>query len=407
MAKPSPSPDQQAAINEEVTRKQAQQQAFTETAAAQDTDIDRLTEIDTAFKDLFDYYNDDIIGQYDAERKAINGEFVPSPITETDIQNVAANPPSGRLVPTSPVTDIIRVDEFDAAGYTGLDEDNEQQHISDQADIEDILQNGVSGTSPTVTATSQTASPLDASSTTLDMTDATGPMSFSIGDVFVVQDGGTDAAVVEVTGVTDNMGGDPPYDFTLDIIVRVPPSGTIAAGADVEDSFTGFTDGERITKTASDPNLQPLMDGLISSLEGLINDRLSRLSEQLTALGANDDPDATTEISTATTEATDSQTFLNNYLLSTDISDTGLSSLSTERGTRTTFLTTRLSEILAAYTGQTEDYYEQRYQTANNRGNTQRGTLREQANAQSVKDTSLAQAAALQGGIDALNGILP
>lgn len=407
MAKPTPTDDQQTAISAEVTRKTTQQQAFTTTAAGQDDEIARLGEVDQAFEDLFDYYNDDIIGKYDDERRAINGEFVISPITNTDIEAVASNPPTGRLIPTPPATDIVRIDEFDAAGYTGLDGDNEQQHISDQAETEDILENGVSGTTPTLTATSLTNSALTSASVTLDMIDATGPMSFSIGDVFIVHDGGTDAAVVEVTGVTDNAGGDPPYDFSLDIIIRVPPTGTLAAGSDTEAPFDGFTDGERDTKTASDSDLQPLMDSLIATLEGLLNDRLDRIAEQLAALAANDDPDGTSEISTATTEANDTDTFITNYLVTTDISDTGLASLASERGTRTTFLTTRLSEISDAYTMQTEDYYEQRYQVANNRGNTQRGTLREQQNSQDVKDDALALAAALQDSIDALNGILP
>lgn len=406
MAKPTPTASQIAAIEAEVQDKQTQQTALNDSATLQDPIIAQKQEIDDAFKALFDYYNDDIIGAYDDERKAINGTFVPSPVVEADILAVGSNPPSGRLVPTPPATDIVRIDEFDAAGYTGSTDDNELQHISDQANIEDILQNGVSGTNPTLTSTSVTNSSLDASSTTLDMIDNTGPMSFSVGDVFVVTSG-TDAAVVEVTGVTDNMGGDPPYDFTLDITVLVAPAGTISAGADTLDSFTGFTNAERTSKTASDPDLQPLMDNLINRLETTLNDRLTRISEQLTALAANDDPDGTSEISTAITEANDSDTFINNYLLTTDISDSGLSSLATERSDRQTFLGTRVSQILANYTGQTEDYYEQRYQSANNRGNTQRGTLRELKNAEAVKSDMQNLANGLQSSIDALNGILP
>ena len=94
-------------------------------------------------------------------------------------------------------------------------------------------------------------------------------------------------------------------------------------------------------------------------------------------------------------------------MVTTDISNTGISSLSSERATRSGQLTTRLSQILAAYTGQTENYYEQRYQTANNRGNTQRGTLRAVENAKAVKTTLQNMAAGLQGANAALNSIIP
>jgi len=407
MAKPIPTAPQIAAMEADILNKTTQQTAFTDTAALQDTVIANKLLIDTAFKDLFNYYNDDIITHYDSERKAINGSFITSPIVEADITGVGGNPPSGRLVPTAPATDIVRIDEFDTAAYTDLDTDNELQNILDQAVPEDQLANGVSGTTPTVTATSLTNSALTASSITLDMIDAVGPMSFSIGDVFVVHDGGTDAAVVEVTGVTDNIGGDPPFDFTLDIIVKIAPTGTIAASSNVIDSFTGFTDSERDTKTATDTDLQPIMDELIVLLEAELNARIANIAAQLAALALNDDPDGVAQITTATTNANTADTFIDAYLISTDISDTGLASLATERGTRTTELNGRIVEILANYTGQTEDYYELRFSTANDRGNTQRGTLREQSNAASVKSDMLALAASLQGSIDALNAIIP
>lgn len=405
MAKPTPTASQIAAIETVVAEKTTQQAAFVTTAALQDDIIARNQEVDDAFSALFDYYNDDIIGQYDAERRAINGEFVPSPIAESDILSVSSNPPAGRLVPTPPATDIVRVDEFDAAGYTGTDEDNELQHISDQEATEDLLQNGITGTFPTVTGTSQTTTAVTSASTTINFTDAVGPMSFSIGDEFLLKDA-TAAALIRVTGVTDNMGGDPPYDFTVDIEFIVEPLGTIASGATPQ-MFSGFTNAERTSKTATDSQEQPIMDQLITRLEGFLNDRLDRIAEQLTALGANDDPDGVAQISTATTEANNTDTFIDNYLLTTDISDTGLASLTTERGTRSTFLSTRISEILANYTGQTENYYDSRYNTANDRGNTQRGTLRELKNAENVKTEMLSQAAALQDSIDSLNGILP
>lgn len=404
MPAPTLSPAQIASLEAAAAQAEENAALFTAQAAGKDDTIADFGVQDSAFKEFFDYYNDDIIVPYEDERKALTGTFVANPITETDILNCANL--TGRLVPSLPDTDVVRVAEFDGGGTTTTDL-NEQEHISEQAVAEDQLQNGVSGTSPTVTATSLTNSSLTSSSTTLDMTDSVGPMSFSVGDVFVVHDGGTDAAIVQVDGVTDNMGGDPPYDFTLDITLIVPPSGTISSGADVLDSFSGFTDSERDTKTATDTELQPIMDALITVLETAINNRLSRLTEQETAIAANEDPDGTAQLTTAQSNIDTSQSFLTSYLTTTDISDVGLTSLASERATRGAQITARESEIVANFTGQTENYFDQRYTHANNRANTSRGTLRLQKNAEATKTKALALAQSAQDQADAYNSVLP
>lgn len=404
MAKPVATPDQVAAIESTVQDQQTQQAAFTETAGLQDAVIAKATKVDDAFKDLFNWYNDSIIGKYDAEKKAINGIFVTSPVVEADILAVGANPPSGRLVPAPPSTTIVRIPEFDG-GNTSVAANYEQKHILDQAAVEDVLQNGYPPSSGFTDGTAITASALTGASTTLDVEDPTNPLTIAINDILVIE-GVSEVAVVKVTSVLDNMGGDPPYEFTYGIQVLVAPTGTIAIGADLK-NFTGFTNAERTTKTASDAAYQGLLDYLVTSLEAEINKRLLRLAEQIAALGANQDPDGVANIGTATTNASNNQTFLNNYLLTTDVSNTGLTSLSGDRASRSAFLTTRLGQITAAYTGQTENYYDQRYTTADNRGNTQRGTLRAKSNAASVKSDMLALASSLSGSISALNGILP
>lgn len=404
MAKPTPSPDQLAALNAEIAGNNAQTAALLDSVPLQDPIIEQKQKVDDAFKALFAYYNTDIIGQYDIERKAINGTYVANPIVEADILGVGSNPPTGRLVPTPPTTDIVRVAEFDAGGYTSTMPNYEQLHIADQADVEDVLVNGYgAGTYP---MTLETFTALTPTSTALSLEDASVAISgITGGTVFVVLGVG-DLAVVKVISTSVPVGTPPPYKLDLVIELIVPPTGTIAAGANL-DAFTGFTNPERTSKTASDPDFQPLMDYLIAELEDRINDRISRLNEQLPALAANQDTDGAANIATATTNVNTSKTFLTNYLVTTDISNTGLASLSTERATRSGQLTTRLAQILAAYTGQTEDYYEQRYQTANNRGNTQRGTLRAVENAKAVKTVLQNMAAGLAGANAALNSIIP
>lgn len=404
MSKPIPTIPQQQAIEAEVLNLTVQRDAMILAASLQVPVIASKLLIDGAFKDLFDWYNDDIIGKYDAERKAINGSFVISPIVEADIIAVSNNPPSGRLVPYPPITDIVRISEFDSGAYTGLTALNELQHISDQAYVEDVLQNGVPGGAPVLPPTVVTTTALTPSSTSVTITDTTS-YTVSIGDVLVIADSG-DAAVVQITSVTP-VGSPPPFEFNLNIDMIIPPVGTLAIGASVSGGFTGFTNGERSTKTASDPDLQGVMDGLIAQLETHLNSRKARLAEQLAALAINDDPDALANIATAQSNATAADAFIIAYLVTTDISDVGLASLSSERASRTAYLSTRVSQILAAYTGQTEDYYEQRYQIANARGNTSRGTLRAYKNAIEVQNFCTVAAASLQDNITVLQGILP
>lgn len=402
MAKPTPTPSQTAAINAEVQNSTVQQTALAETATLQDPIIAQKQEVDDAFKALFDYYNAAIIGPYDTERRAINGTFVPSPIVEADIVGVGSNPPSGRLVPTPPASDIVRIGEFDAGGYSGTDANNELQHITDQAGIEDVLENGYgAGTSTTAT----TVTSITPTSTTLDVTNTVAE-TIQVGDVYFVEDGGSESAVIQIDGITDTTVVGPPFTSTLDITVISPPTTSVSSGATF-DTFGGFTNGERTSKTASNSSLQGLMNSLIADLETELNNRKARIAEMNPAISGNEDPDGTAQFTTATTNNNTADAFIDNYLLTTDISDTGLASLATERGTRTSELNSRLAEILANYTGQTEDYYESRYQTANNRGNTVRGTLRALNNAASVKSDMLGLSAGLQGAIDALNGILP
>lgn len=404
MSKPIPTAQEIEAIQSTVSSQTTMQNALIESAALQQPEIDKALLVDDAFRKLFDWYNDKIIGKYDIEKKAINGIYVTSPVVENDIINVASNPPTGRLVPVPPIQDIVRIPEFDG-GNTSTSTLNEQQHILDQTNIEDVLVNGYGAGSFPGTLTTNTA--LTPSSTTLSLIDsATAITSVVANTIFVVSNGGNLAVVKCLTITPNNPGVPPPYVSDLTIELIVAPSGTIASGQTL-DSFTGFTNLERTAKITSDPDFQPLMDYLIQQLELYIGNRQTRLTEQLSSLNTNEDPDGIAEISTAIMNIGTSNTFLTNYLLTTDISDTGLTSLSTERTTRSGQLITRLTQINAAYTGQTENYYDMRYSQANNRGNTSRGTLRAKSNAESVKNNNLNMASGLSDSISSLNSILP
>lgn len=404
MAAPTLTPEQIASLEAEQLKQESAVLTFEATVPLKEARAADLAIQDSAFKSFFDYYNDEIIGIYDSERQELDGLFIIDPIVEDDILKPAELEPH-RTTPALPNTDIIRVTEFDGGG-TDTNSDNEQQNIINQVLNEDVLVNGISGTSPVVTGTSLTASSLNAASTTLDMIDAAGPTLFSIGDTFVVHDGGANTAVVQVVGVTDNVGGDPPYDISLDVLILIPPIGTIASGSDVIDSFDGFNNTERTNKVANNNDLQPLMDSLILSLTSDLLLRQVNLLAQITAIDLNQDPDGIAQLNTAKTNVLTSDSFIDNYLLTTDISDTGLLTLSTERGVRGPQITSRIAEIILNYTNQTENYYDRRYSSGNDRGSTGRGTLRLQTNAEQGAITSQAYADNAQAQADAITNLL-
>lgn len=401
MPGPVLTPDEVSQMTKEATKATEAAATFQAQIAAQQARAVELSKVDSAFKKFFDYYNDDIIGRYDAERKLINGQYIAAPITEADIIS-SGSLAGGRIQPSLPATDVIRIAEFDG-GPLIVDPANELEFIADQAEAEDVLVNGYGGASPPATVETDTA--ITAASTALQLTDAS-TFSITPGSVFVVADGGDFAVIKILTFVMQVSPVPPPFVADCTIEVLVPPTGSIAPGANLE-AFTGFTNGERTTKTASDPQLQPLMDYLILQLQTKINQRITSLNAQLVELAANQDPDGVSEITTATTNVNSSKNILTNYLITTNISNSGLGTLSAERSQRGTDTTTRLAQIVNAYTGRTQNYFNERYNFANNRGSTSRGSLRLQKSEEQGAATSADFAATLGDQASAINSVLP
>ncbi len=391
-----------AQLKKEKTRAESAAATFTAQIAAQQARAAELLVADNAFKKFFSYYNDDIIGKYDAERKALDGQYIASPLVEADITS-CANLEGGRIQPAMPTTDVVRIAQFDGGPLVSTTT-NENKHISDQASVETTLVSGYGGSSPSATVV--TATSITPSSTTMQLTDPGSTYSLAPNDVYIITGGGFLAVVKILTFTMQTSPTPPPYvaDCTIQLIVA--PLGTISAG-EILTAFTGFTNTERTNKVTTLPAMQPLMDYLIAQLQGYINNRKSRLDEQITAINANLDPDAVTQLATTKTNANTSKTFLTTYLLTTVISNTGLTSLSTERATRSSQITARITQIIANYTGQTENYYNRRYSVANDRASTSRGTLRLQKAAAGNSTTSQAYADSLTAQASAINNLLP
>lgn len=395
-------PDEVAQMTKESAKAKAASETFTNQIAAQQARAVELSKVDSAFKKFYDYYDTEIIVPYDQERKAINGEHVANPILEADIL-ACANLQGGRLQPALPSTDVIRVPEFDGAPVV-IAPNNELANIDSQIDAETALVSGYGGTPlpPTVL----TDSNINAMSGSMVLTDPTATFSVAPGDMLVISENNDFAVVKVLTFTMDTVPTPPPYNAVLTIEVVVPPLGLLQAGLPIS-TFNGFSNSERTTKTANDPNLQPMMDYLVFMLKASINSRIAKLDLQLSAIASNNDPEGVAELAQASSDVNTSKSFLTNYLISTNISDFGLSGLSTERISRVSQALGRTTQIVAAYTGRSENYYDKRYSFANNRANTARGSLRLQKNSEAGALTSAAYASTLTDQADAMGSILP
>ena len=403
MAAPVLTPTQIAQLQKERAKQVEFRDAMNASVAQKEARVEELEVADSAFKQLFDWYNNSIIAKYDAERRALNGKYIAAPITEADVIGPATVDGSVRTTPVNPVTDIIRVPEFDGGPLVD-DSNNEAQEIANQAALETALVSGYSG-SGFNTATALSDSALTPASTSLKIVDPTNTINVPNGATFIVKDF-TGLAVVKVTGTITPAPMTPPYSATYSIELVVPPSPSVGSGATLV-FFSGFNNTERTNKTASDSELQPLMDYFVEELEDIIARRLSRMDFQVVAIATNDDPDGASEFVNALENIEVSTNFLENYLTTTDISNTGLGTLATERGVRSGEITSRVAEIVSAYTGRTTNYFEARYSVANNRANTARGSLRLQYATDASLSQILAFAAGAQDSIDAIDSLLP
>lgn len=397
MAKPTLSTDEKTQLTAQAIASSEQAATFTQNIANQAAAAAKLAISDGAFKKFFDYYNN-IITPYDNERKSLDGQYQASPIVEADIVSVATLA-GGRCQPGLPATDLVRIAEFDNTNLIHTI-DSQADHITSQASWETNLATGSGQTYPGTLVTSTAVS---SGSTTVGLANASVPISVVVGVIFSITDG-TNSATMRITSIT-LLSIVPTYTATIGVEMIIAPASTITPSR-VLSNFGGFTNTERNTKTASSPSQQPLLNYLISHLQSDVNGRISRMNDQLNAIAANTDPDVGSELTTETTKINTSKSFLTSYLISTDVSNTGLASLATERGVRSPQVTARVAQIISAYTTRTENYFNQRYVYANNRGSTSRGTLRLQKVAEQNGATSASYASSLTAQASAISTLL-
>lgn len=413
MAIPVLTPEEQALLEKEFIKQKSIRDGLIESKAAKIQKIAEAQEIDDIFNKFYEYYADTVVTNYDNEWQNLTGRYFPSyfqqvdppgspilipngNITEYDLEQAAIANGYGRLTPTMPDTAIIRIAEFDG-GNTGITEDNESDNSLKVLEILDILQNGINGSVNSATTTS-TITP---TSTQVNISQAP-TVTISAGDEFVVQSGGN-VSIIRVTAVNNVITVGPLQTATLVFDFILVPAGNIGSGQTL-DTFGGFSNSNRNTKTAGN---QALMDALVDFLDSTVNSWSSNVNAQITALTGNDDTQQVTEIANALVNANSAKTFIDNYSLTLDITDTGITSVQSFTSLRNPQITVRVSEIQNAYTGGAINYYDERYKYANIRANTANGSLRIVKTSEATIDTLDAMIADAQAAMDAIADILP
>jgi hypothetical protein len=365
---------------------------------AQDGVIADAENADNAEKKVFDFYDEDIIRQYENEREQLDGSYQESPVTKAELDDLGALNPSNRLYPTLPQTAPLRISEFDGGGLVTTDNeiifqgqtviDSEPFRITKQLERQDWLANGLGGTMPVVDPTALVVGAIDQNTTTIEIQeDPGGISSFAVGDRFLVVSG-SEQIGIEITSITSTGSGtcdNPIYTdqatcelnggvwtptgqgFELGIIVLT--TGSVAAGGSIDELWSGFSNADRINKNDATDGYNYLLNELTNDLEAQIDSSILKLNTQKTALEANQDinldPDALIDVNTQLS-------VLNTWKVNKDVDDDELSDLENDAVDRQLFITSRIAAIEPAKAA----YYDLRYTSATNIGDTSRGTAR-------------------------------
>lgn len=355
---------------------------------------DNFLGVDDANKVFFDEQNR-IVSQYETERAQINGE-VADTITESQIQNSGYLRDPNDFYPFSNTPPFYTetfpkvIPEVNGNIISNLSI-YENQIIPDLTDTVELFTDGYSD-SPNV---GQLGTGYDPTGFEINLT------SYSVGTQLLIRDG-NGVVFCEITDTTLVPPSTIVYESTN---IIGPTPGTPQTGADVTGSFSGFSDSERRTKTASSSSLQPFFDVLVDQVDNFVQDWIDALAIQKTQLENNED--------TRTIEETQNNAALSivngalsslqswqalpetstNHSDTTKYNDAGIAIIETLLSTRDT--ATRVAEINAALgqvdvndplNASTPGIYFARYRKINIRINRITGSLIRAANQDTAID---------------------
>lgn len=293
---------------------------------------------ETTNKKLFDYY-DSIVSSYEKEIKPIKGTYIISPILEQDILNRSTF--TGRLYDTSGAQDVIKVPEF-TGGNTATASDYENLKFPLYSPPITRLTHGLETTCTYNNSAETTITPTSS--------------SFRVNSISGLSTG--KEVIIEKTGESfiANVTNLVPYGsmgvHTVNFTFVTPIANNVATGASVKGAWTGYTNTERTTKVS--PLYQTVMNYYISKINEVLSAHIAFLNTQKLAIFSNQDDSLDPNIKTNITNRVNQYI---TYRSTTDISDTGISTLTNLNSTRQPEAAAR---AIAANTAKSK-YYDKRY----------------------------------------------
>jgi hypothetical protein len=283
--------------------------------------------------------NDNRVFPYESERFLLDGNQA-TPIIMSQIEDAAARTPTNVFFPTGWALSnakLIPSGNGLTIAATGL---GELYDIDFLTRYINLIRNGQSsGVSNDILTSNYTPG-----ATTISVQDGGQAINS-----YLVVSGDGQSALVKVTAIVPNG---PNYDIS--IIEIVAPGGVISVDGDVVSNFPGFSESQRESLTGSS-----ILTGLASEINSGVNSWNNGLNSQLVQLKAN--IDSPTEITAAKNDADIAQASIASWNARPNTgslnkySDEGLDYLITVSGNRSSFIPTRVTQILTALGSVTQD----------------------------------------------------
>jgi len=291
-------------------------------------------------KKVYDYQHA-ICQAYDLEIGALNGVVVTTPLVEQDI--IDRSNFTGRLFDATLVNkDVVRIPEMDGGNTVAVAaSDSELNRTNGYAAILSRLTTGLT--------TSLALNGLATSAVTPSSTHFTTSVVATTlaGKEFVFT--GSGLSFIGLCSTVTNVGA----VYTVNFTFVSTFTGSIPSGA-FNGTFHGFTNTERTNKISTGGFEQTIMNYYIAALQAQVNAQIGYLNSQALAIGLNTDPALPP---TALTNINSTHTALSNYLVTTNISDTGIASLNSITAPRLSQINARVTAITSART----PFYNKRY----------------------------------------------
>ncbi len=363
---PTASTDQRVVIQDLALLARQAVTNITNQITAVDQQIAKLQEAQTLFQERYDFW-EDFIGYYDRERLFLTGQILQNPVVQADFDAFLAQDPAGRLYNNAaPIPERFapkRISQFDGTPLISSPTVSETIRWGREADLNDYFRNGFASAGPTGHTTNTV---LTSTSTTLEVEGSDTSPPYQVGSVLLILRAGVAGALVRILSVTP-LGGSDPYQYGLGIELLTPVlSANCPVNSQVLLSWTGFTNTERSTKTASLSARQKLMDTMVASYAARVLEvEQNNLSPELVEVQSNSAEDQPDTVYNANLQGAITQ--IQSWYSTQDVSDAGLSGIAALNAQRVAAIPQRNSWILNRMESGTggSGAYDGRYNYAN------------------------------------------